>query len=80
MAKQVTVPLSGMSDSGRAMRMWGKLTKRPVSSAEAKDLDLAFSGGPAKSNLGAEPMSPIQDNDEEPKSNAVVTRRQIFRG
>jgi hypothetical protein len=72
MAKQVNVPLADKSDSARSARMWSKLTKRSVSTSEAKDLDLAFSGGPAESNLGAEPMSPIQDNNEE----SMVSRSQ----
>lgn len=66
MAKQVTVPFAGLSDGDRSARMWSKLLKRFVSVSEAKDLDLTFSGAPANPRLGAEPMSPIQDNDEEP--------------
>lgn len=74
MAKQVTVPLADKSESARSARMWSKLTKRSVSASEAEDLDLAFSGVPAESNLGAEPMYPIQDDDEEPESRSLVTR------
>jgi hypothetical protein len=48
--------------------MWSKLLKRFVSVSEAKDLDLTFSGGPADTKLGAEPMYPNQDDDEEPES------------
>ena len=72
MAKQVTVPLMGLSDRDRAARWWSELLKRPVSASEAKDLDLTFSGGPADPNLGAEPMYPIQDDDEEPESKSLV--------
>jgi len=77
MAKQVNVSFADKSDSARSARMWSKLTKRFVSASEAKDLDLTFSGGPADTKLGAEPMSPIQDNDEEPTtspSNRAKTR------
>ena len=74
MAKTVTVPLADKSDSGRATRMWSKLAKRSVSASEAKDLDLAFSGAPANPHLGEEPMSPVQDDDEEPQSRSLVTR------
>lgn len=91
MAKQVTVPLMGLSDRDRAARWWSELLKRPVSASEAKDLDLTFSGGPADTKLGAEPMSPIQDNDEEPttsrsqqpnkpKSRPLAARRMSGKG
>lgn len=76
MAKQVTVPFSGLSHSDRAVRFWSELLKKPVSPSKAKDLDLAFSGGPAESNLGEEPNNPIRDDDddEEPQSKALVAR------
>lgn len=91
MDKQVKVSLADKSDSARSARMWGKLVKRPVSAAEARDLDLAFSGGPADSRLGAEPMSPIQDSDEEsmvsrsqqpnkPRSKPLATRKMSAKG
>lgn len=72
MDNQVKVSLPDKSDSARSARMWSKLTKRPVSAIEARDLDLTFSGGSGESNLGAEPMSPIQDNGEE----SMVSRSQ----
>ena len=72
MANQVKVSLPDKSDSARSARMWSKLTKRSVSAIEARDLDLTFSGGSGESNLGAEPMSPIQDNGEE----SMVSRSQ----
>ena len=68
MAKQVTIPFADLSDGDRSARMWSKLLKRFVSVSEAKDLDLTFSGGPADTKLGAEPMYPNQDDDEEPES------------
>ena len=73
MANQVKVLYPDLSDGERSARMWSKLTKRSVSVSEAKDLDLTFSGAPANPFLGEEPMSPIQDDDEEPRSN-VLTR------
>jgi hypothetical protein len=56
-------PNKPTSDRNQLRQIWSKLTKGPVTAAEAKDLERTFAG-PQDPNLGEELMFPAQDSDE----------------
>lgn len=76
------LPDKPKSDDRQLQQIWSKLTKGPVTVAEARDLDRTFAG-PQDPNLGEEPMFPASDADEEAPVSRVKNRpktRPLARG
>lgn len=65
MAKSVKPLSKPVSDRQKLIDTWSHLVGKKQTYAQAQDLDRTFAGGPADPNLGYEPQSPIEDNDEE---------------